>query len=106
MRLHPFTFTKHFSYFLSLECAVGSISDCFAVTEPSDGQIATFYGAEIPYYFATIANCYRPDSSGALNNAGGSKTAEELRTAEFQKKTLGFDEELWTLTDGSYPTLK
>ena len=33
-------------------------------------------------------------------------TAENLKSASFLKDTLGFSEELWTITDGAYPTLK
>ena len=33
-------------------------------------------------------------------------TAESLKSAAFLKDTLGFSEELWTIADGAYPTLK
>ena len=33
-------------------------------------------------------------------------TAESLKSAAFLKDTLGFSEEIWTIADGAYPTLK
>ena len=33
-------------------------------------------------------------------------SADNFKSATFLKDTLGFSEELWTITDGAYPTLK
>ncbi len=65
-------------------------------------------GTETP---SVITNCYYASDSGITSEtAAAAVTRSEMRTVEWQKAHLNFDENVWTFNDGTdskfYPTLK
>ncbi len=66
----------------------------------------------------TVKNCYVPDAqsivqshqaykfTGTENTMGSKKSLEEIKTVSFFVDTLGWSDEVWEMTEGSFPVLK
>jgi len=73
--------------------------------------VKTTYEDNRVEYESVISNCYYASDSGAASaTTAAAVTRAELRTVEWQKAHLNFDESVWVFNDGTsglyYPTLK
>ena len=86
----------------------GTVKNCFATGNAS----ASYAHALVPMITDEVVNCYYAEgtavggsSISGATEAGTAIALDTIKTASFAE-TLTWDAEVWTFTDGEYPTLK
>jgi hypothetical protein len=75
------------------------------------GTVNVFYLSSLSLQIRIVKSIKNGAAAGATNTLGTACTLEELNSAEFYTATLGWDDEVWDLSDldfegGKYPVLK
>ncbi|MDE7078919.1 MAG: hypothetical protein K2O95_02230 [Clostridia bacterium] len=81
----------------------GSIT---ATNLSNNSALGSVYGKDLENM--TINDCYHIDSlaNNVVVNQSTAVSEATIKSVTWQRETLKFSEEIWTLTEGNYPTLK
>ena len=53
----------------------------------------------------TVNNCYRNSAFSSSVETGDEIALDQMKTVAFVYETLGWDDSIWKVTDGEFPTL-
>ena len=90
----------------------GTFKNCFATGNVSASTSGNVHTSGFNASSGSNNNCYHYDGQAITENgvtvegsANGACTMEQLNSASFYTDTLGWDAEIWSITDNEYPTL-